>query len=485
MKLNNFDNHDGFTDYFSEEMNTFSDKSTMYAELASINAQLHKLALPQLGDLFSSSPETVHNTLSIVSELLQRAFKSHESRANYSSKLSKMNVETKSLHQRLEKLNHKKKLLEDEKESKRDKIKQLENKILSQRQIINREREKMEKEKTAFQNKEKQFLNALKKKQGMIKGLQDKLDRFGDARNSMNFGSARSSPKDSIVINDAEKISAVMKSGPTIYSEASGDFMKLLSDKQISLFDKLKKENGVLRSALKELQGMMFDIVEFRKLQFGAGASSEYSDYEDSVDQAGELKELKGELFNTQGTPMTAHTLMEVRDNVKKFKTFLDKTKAITSQEAQEFGEDLARLSTNVVDATDFKNFGHFTNLLKNYKYVLTTQDNLLKKSIDKSQKSLELDYDEIKENLCQSEMNLEGFKKKLSKSVMEASISSLDNGGFSGIEDLKKMLKDSFVRIEKEKKTLEVRRDVSFRLRANRYFIYSFFHSNTVFLAK
>ena len=224
-----------------------------------------------------------------------------------SNNLKRARIENKDLKSRIEKLGVRKRSMEDELQNLRASLKNEEAKLINMKKKFNQEKIELQRETANFGNKEKHFQAELRKKDNMIKSAQDRLSMLQSKQMASNNVSH-------IVIGGD-----IDPPGSKFYGGSHNDFQSLISQSEANTFDSLKKENDVMRNSLAELQSMMVEIVKIRK----SVCERTLGNLEMSESQF--LTDLKKELFNLQSDPMTTGTLVEMRSNIKKFRTFMDK----------------------------------------------------------------------------------------------------------------------------------------------------------------
>ena len=158
---------------------------------------------------------------------------------------------------KLEKFSQTKKTLENSIHSLKNELKVSAAKLEDQKKKFNKSISDLSKEKAIFDNKEKQFLADIRKKEGAIKNLQDRIQE--------NQFKAQKKASPQTVLNSMEVTGEILKNGPNIYTNATGDFLKMINDSESGSFKKLKEDNEGMRLALFELQSMMSEIVKIRK----------------------------------------------------------------------------------------------------------------------------------------------------------------------------------------------------------------------------
>lgn len=281
-----------------------------------------------------------------------------------SERISKIITEKNNLTARFERLVMKKASSENEVQHLNQKIRNLEGKLHDQKSIVARERKENGSNVNALNNKIKKQTNELNKKDKLIKNLQNMVEGYQKKQTKgMAVG----------VANSMEITSSLQKNGPSLYTSAAGDFVNMMSANNKSAFDKLKEENNILRTALQELQKMMIEVIETRK------SISKQNLQNLDLDPSSEVKDIKEELFNIQGTPLSTNTLLDIRNNITKFKSFLKKC-----DDKRTKGLNLENMDLSNLSQKEQINLNALKNMIMNAKYVTENQENLIKRSIKK-----------------------------------------------------------------------------------------------------
>ena len=223
----------------------------------------------------------------------------------------------------------------------------MDDKIRSQKTRFNKERFSIEKEVSTFKGKEKQYQTDLRKKDNTIKNLQDRLH---DLQTKHLKASGAYSSK--VRINSLEITNGALRKGPGFYSDAANDFMKMTQKAEKVTFKRLKTENSVLREAMKEYQSMIDEIVKLRKIQFERN-NPQSENLQDNV-----FIQLKSELFDLQAEPMSETTLKYLRENILKFKNFLnemDRIRGFSVAGGREELEETGMLNSAEVQQADIE----------------------------------------------------------------------------------------------------------------------------------
>lgn len=255
-------------------------------------------------------------------------------------------------------------------------------------------------------------------------------------------------------------------SGPDIYSTATDDFVKMISENDKKSFDRLKKENFMLRTALKELQNMMVDVVNMRKEI--SKQRLESVEFDEDLN----FRHVKDELFNIQGTPLSTNTLMDIRNNITKFKSF-----------CQKFDEMKLKVFQNSENLSEFQNFSNLPksdqismnaliDMVKNSSYVMEKQEELLKRAVKKvkAKKTGGVDIVEMKRNLEKIESDLGNHRDNFNNtrnqlefvSKQQLSLENLIQDVFERVDNKRNEVQRKREKVQMEKKELEREQSVS-----------------------
>jgi len=304
-------------------------------------------------------------------------------------KLSSFNNERAQLQNALEKKRVKGIQFEKEIKSLKKTISGLKDKIGNQRKIFEAKNAEFEREKLTFANKEKKFMNENRKKDAKLTNLRDKFIALQEKQKQGN----------AMILNKYEKIGNLSisdSSKNSIYSSAQNDFMTLVAKTEDGSFLKIKNENEILRKALKELQGMMTEVVETRR-------------------------------------QMIEKNLGEC--------DFDEENENISSNQESALGQ-----------ISEKQSLEQYSDLIKNFKYIINNQNSLLKKAIDTKKKKLDLGHMGIKEKLNNSEQNVSSIHEKLK----ELQRRHTENG--NTFEKARKMMNDTMGKLEREKEIFDVK---------------------------
>lgn len=301
----------------------------------------------------------------------------------YNSEIKKITAELTDCQIFFEKSKEKARSLEKENIVLKNRIKSFGNKLQEQRKNFHLEKNDMNKERITFQSKEKQYMAEIRKKDNSIKMMQDRL-------HELQLKKAGSKKNDGIPrINSLEIKGEILKKGPKFYSEPSKEFLNLMQENNSQVFEKLKKENKLLRENLNEFQKLMIEIVNIRKVVFERNFGK-------LKDQSELLTELKKEVFSLGSSSISAVTLEEMKLNIKKFRDFMDRMDSLKlGIRLENYAKDDTQIEIEGIE--DIKNLKKLKELISNffllknighYKFIVEAQDDIIKKSILNKSKS-------------------------------------------------------------------------------------------------
>lgn len=283
--------------------------------------------------------------------------------------------ENNELKNQMEKMAAMKKQMEANMQQMMVKIKGLESNLGEERKKAGGQKLDLAKEIKVWQAKEHQFVNELRKKELLLQSIQDRMRHVTEKENSHYFR------------NTLEMSQQLIKNGPNFYDgNANSEFTQLIGQNNQNIQAKLKSENRLMRESLHEIQNSMSEIMKTRtellRVRFGdegKGESDEAKmDTENTGAQESGLVELRKELLSLRLEDGKTETINVVKENVLRFKKFMDKVDShnfkIPCEKAFIFEADS--------DIDEIRNIGKLKDLLKNYKYVVETQDCLMNKAI-------------------------------------------------------------------------------------------------------
>ena len=285
--------------------------------------------------------------------------------------------ENQEIKNQCERLSQVKKKLETDYSQHMQKIRQLENTLQEEKRRNGAQKSDLTRETKNWQTKEHQFVNELRKKEIMVQSIQDRMRHLTDKENSNNCK------------NSLELSQVLIKNGPNFYDgNANSEFTQLIGQNNQSVQAKLKGENRLMREALVEIQNSLNEIMKTRKdiMQNKYGSEMQVEGEENEIIEGmddGQV-ELRKELLNLSVDHSKMEPLTVVKENVKRFKKFMDKldsyTFKIPIEKAYQFEPD--------TDIDEIKTMNKLKDLQKNYKYIVESQDCLINKAIQAGTKT-------------------------------------------------------------------------------------------------
>lgn len=340
-------------------------------EVVNLKNTLSAYGFPVIGDLFSTDPNEVEATLHSVTTLLTQRQKDIESRSEIFEKMSKFQNENSSLSSAFEKVSQQKKNLEYENSTLSNKLKLLEGRSREELEKYNKDREELLKDMGKLQSKETQYLHELRKKDMLYKTLQDTIKK-----SHLDKG---------IAYRNSFEVSAPLESnGPNLFDgKADSEFTSLITRNFDTLQEKLLQENEYYKDSLMAIHRELLEIVSVRKELFMKRRRIETGEENPDDFELGKIQlfEFKRETLNLNLDPAGREAMECLRENITKFKEFMNKLDSITLN----MNLDLQKPDSADLDIENIRCVRSMRNLLSNYKYVVQTQDALLSKSIAKS----------------------------------------------------------------------------------------------------
>jgi hypothetical protein len=170
-----------------------------------------------------------------------------------------------------------------------------------------------------YLKKERSLKNELGKRDSEIENLKAKINSLSStAQNPKNTRSDLSKSNFTVINDHVIKSELEKKNG--LYSGAKQDFNEFTQNEYTEGFNNLQKENTLLREALRDLQTMISEVAEHRHQIVNKAYRKDFDMQTPPI-----LKELKAELFNLNGSSLSSSTLTEMRDNISKFKLYMQK----------------------------------------------------------------------------------------------------------------------------------------------------------------
>lgn len=328
-----------------------------------IQSKLRSLGVAPPGDIFRPDLENAKLTVRCLNDLINRLMLQQDNKGNSSQKVAKLEAEVKNSKSQLEKATAKKRVLEGENTGLNARVKKLENELADRKKNFQIKEKEFESEKAVWDSKFKHWNNENKKKDNIIKGL----------------GSIHTNPgKDTTVVNSMEVIGEVTRPGPRFYgpADAYAEFMSFCNEATREEFSTLRRENDAMREQLAELNQMMTEIVKVRKSIIEARMQDN-----DDAGASSILTSIRQELLSLKEGDMEQVSLAILRENMKKFREFIDKVDSTVLG----FPVDKAYQFQSDADIDEIKTIKQLKDLLKNYKYVVHNQDQLLQRALSKS----------------------------------------------------------------------------------------------------
>eukprot|EP01017_Pseudomicrothorax_dubius_P038985 TRINITY_DN5925_c0_g3_i2.p1 TRINITY_DN5925_c0_g3~~TRINITY_DN5925_c0_g3_i2.p1 ORF type:complete len:488 (+),score=172.57 TRINITY_DN5925_c0_g3_i2:100-1563(+) len=338
-------------------------------EIRALKNALPAHGFPAIGDLFSTDLSEVEATIACVVAMLHQRQKDIEFRNEVYERIQKLENDRTSLNATLEKLTAQKRTLENESNNLGNKLRLTEKTAREEREKLLTEKEELRKQLAAIQGREGQFICELRKRDNQYKALQDQLKKIPD--------------KGITYKNSIELSNVIEAKGPVLFSgNSDNEFTYMITKGYEEVHNKLLSENEVLRESLAAVQRELNEIVAARREMYLRRRRIEHGDEmvsEEMDSLEGQVLPLRRELFNMPVETVGKEALECLQENIRRFREFMRRMDVLS----KEFEDEMAGPGDEELEK--IKCVRSLRLLLKNYKYVVESQDVLLNKSIVKA----------------------------------------------------------------------------------------------------
>lgn len=168
------------------------------------------------------------------------------------------------------------------------------------------------------------------------------------------------------------------------------------------------------------------------------------------------LKELKNELFNLNGSALSTSTLTKIKDNIVQFKNFMQKLDDMSICGTGAQSENSHRIPFQGLEqipqsSIQAENLVSFKDVLENYKYMVNTQNKLIKKAINQNKNRLKKQIKNNAANPILANNNIENVRDYINRLKDQE---AKDEKNSQQAQKLLMVVQD---RIQKEKANYEV----------------------------
>jgi len=218
-----------------------------------------------------------------------------------------------------------------------------------------------------LQGRDTQYAHEIRNRDQTLKKLQDQMKKFTD--------------KNTTFKNAFEMTSVLENKGPILFSgNSESEFTKMISNSYEDIRNRLIVENDLLREALTSIQKELFEILEQKKELFFKRRRIELGeDNKEEFDFAQtNLLNPKKELFDMPTQTVGKDAIECLQENLRRFREYMTKIDVANKDLDVEYNFDTPAEFEKIKCVKNMK------NLLKNYKYIVETQDGLINKTIIK-----------------------------------------------------------------------------------------------------
>ncbi|EAS03387.1 afadin- and alpha-actinin-binding protein (macronuclear) [Tetrahymena thermophila SB210] len=389
-------------------------------DLKQINDALQSYGYNRIGNLFEVSNDNIEQAINTIRSLLQQRQRDLEFRQLHHETAKRDQNDIAQMHNAIEKLQIRNKQLQTELDVVNQKLKNQERDYRDEKEKLNSQLRDITLQYSKIVNRETQFNNEFRKKDTMIKQLQDQIKKYQQEKN-ISYQ------------NNFEMTNKLDKVGPNIYAaNADHEFSMMITRENEEIRQKLLRENDILKESLSSLHKELQDMLNIRKEIYIRRRKIELG--EDYIDNQSEISEInllpfKKELFAMPVDPIGREAIDILAENIKRFKDFMNKIDNIQKEYEANFDGEQDKEIEKIGCLKNLK------NLLKNYKYVIETQDTLINKAIVKAKNI---------DNISEASFQVSRFNKVLDDQEIESAKSYL--------AEQKRFLEEKSMEMEKTK---------------------------------
>ncbi|CAD8181007.1 unnamed protein product [Paramecium pentaurelia] len=416
-------------------------KDFLQNQIKNIREKLIMMGFPSLGDLYSNSNSEVDLTVKVLVAIIKQRREDMDFKNTYHERINKIEAEKQQLTSNFDRLSNNRKILEQENTTLQAKIKSSEK---VQKEQINKlvlEREDLQKQLSKLQSRSTQFEHELKQRDLEIQKLKDHIKKQQASKNYKN---------------SLEITQPIEQGGPSVFA-ANGEyeFSQLVMKKWEEVNNKLLRENEQLRENLVKIHNELGEILQIRrdvyikrrKIDFGdENIPSELDNPQQNMHQfKSDLFKVPLETNGKQAIQMLQENLLTFRELMKKF----------DQQYEIQLNEDEIEIEAEGGKVKACKNL---TELFKNYNYIFDAQDKMISQIINKSQnlkKIDELNFNLNRFNRVLDDKQIDDVKKYLQdqKKYLDESKNEMDM--------IKKQFQHQLKKRDEEKQIIQMKRQM------------------------
>ncbi|CAD8096266.1 unnamed protein product [Paramecium sonneborni] len=416
-------------------------KDFLQNQINNIREKLIMMGFPSLGDLYSNSNSEVDLTVKVLIAFIKQRREDMDFKNTYHEKINKIEAEKLQLTLNFEKISNSRKVIEQENATLLAKIKSTEK---TQKEQINKlmlEREDLQKQLYKLQSRSTQFEHELKQRDLEIQKLKEYFKKQQTSKSYKNC---------------LEVTQTIEQGGPSVFA-ANGEyeFSQLVMKKWEEVNNKLLRENEQLRENLVKIHYELGEILQIRRDVFIKRRKLDFGN--DNIPQELEnpqqnMHQFKSDLYKAPLETNGKQAIQMLQENLQ---TFKDIMKKFDQQYELQLNEDEIEIEA---EGGKIKACKNLTELFKNYNYIFEAQDKMINQIINKSQnlkKIDELNFNLNRFNRVIDDKQIDDVKKYLQdqKKYLDESKSEMDM--------IKKQFQNQLKKREEEKQIIQMKRQM------------------------
>ncbi|CAK89520.1 unnamed protein product (macronuclear) [Paramecium tetraurelia] len=414
-------------------------KDFLQNQIKNIREKLIMMGFPSLGDLYSNSNSEVDLTVKVLIAVIKQRREDMDFKNTYHEKINKIEAEKQQLSQNFERASTTKKILEQENSTLQAKIKSTEKVQKEQLNKLMQEREDLQKQLSKLQSRSTQFEHEMKQRDLEIQKLKDHIKKQSASKTFKN---------------SLEMTQNLEQGGPSIFA-ANGEyeFSQLVMKKWEEINNKLLRENEQLRENLVKIHNELGEILQIRRDVYIKRRKIDFGDENippelDNPQQ--NMHQFKSDLYKSPLETNGKQAIQMLQENLQTFKELMKK---FDQQYELQLNEDEIEIEAEGGKVKACKNL---TELFKNYNYIFEAQDKMISQIINKSQnlkKIDELNFNLNRFNRVLDDKQIDDVKKYLQdqKKYLDESKNEMDL--------IKKQFQHQLKKREEEKQIIQMKR--------------------------
>ncbi|CAD8195024.1 unnamed protein product [Paramecium octaurelia] len=416
-------------------------KDFLQNQIKNIREKLIMMGYPSLGDLFSNSNSEVDLTVKVLIAVIKQRREDMDFKNTYHEKINKIEAEKQQLSQNFERVSTNKKILEQENSTLQAKIKSTEKVQKEQLNKLMLEREDLQKQLSKLQSRSTQFEHEMKQRDLEIQKLKDHIKKQSASKTFKN---------------SLEVTQTIEQGGSSIFA-ANGEyeFSQLVMKKWEEINNKLLRENEQLRENLVKIHNELGEILQIRRDVYIKRRKIDFGDENipqelDNPQQ--NMHQFKSDLYKAPLETNGKQAIQMLQENLLTFKELMKK---FDQQYELQLNEDEIEIEAEGGKTKACKNL---TELFKNYNYIFEAQDKMISQIINKSQslkKIDELNFNLNRFNRVLDDKQIDDVKKYLQdqKKYLDESKNEMDL--------IKKQFQHQLKKREEEKQIIQMKRQM------------------------